>query len=225
MATRPVFIPRRSKTAFVLETPVEFKWFAGMAVSQKQRSIDSLHNAAKNRLSLTKILEISSKSPEAIGVRLSAFNLLLPLGEKRVSVEVAFQAGKIFEHGGPYTDLLLKSSREAKSDKRLRESGSLIGFTFSGEAWPCEPRTAFYDWVYLQALDANLQLSSRLSEYEAFTDIEFNPGKSLNCQARSASLYVSLKQAGLLKEALTSKDCYLRILGEGAGEETQYRLC
>lgn len=224
MANRPVFIPRRSKTAFVAEIPIEFKWFAGMAISQKQKSIASLHEAAKVRLSASRILEISSKSPDAIGVRLSAFNLALPLGGKLVNVEVAFQAGKVFEHGGPFTDLLDKTSREAKGDPRLRESGRIVGFSCAGEAWPTEPRTGFYDWIYLQALKANVDLASQLSQYDAFTDIEFNPEKSLNCQARSAALYVSLTQAGLLDEALASKDTYLRILGSGAGEGIQRGL-
>ena len=35
-------------------------------------------------------------------------------------------------------------------------------------------------------------------EYDAFMDIEFNPAKSLNCQARAAAMYVSLKKVGLL---------------------------
>jgi hypothetical protein len=224
MANRPVFVPRRSKTAFVAEIPIEFKWYAGLAVSQKQKSIMSLHNAARGRLPASRILEISSKSPEAIGVRLSAFNLSLPLDGRTVSVEVAFQSGKIFERGGPYFDLLEKPSREAKGDPRLRESGRLIGFNFGGETWPIEPRTAFYDWIYLQALKANPGLASQIASYEAFTDIEFNPEKSLNCQARSAALYLSLSQAGLLDEALASKGAYLRILGAGAGEVSQRDL-
>ena len=224
MANRPVFVPGRSKTAFVAEIPIEFKWYAGMAVSQKQKSIMSLHNAVRGRLPASRILEISSKSPEAIGVRLSAFNLLLPLDGRTVSVEVAFQSGKMFERGGPYSDLLDKPSREAKGDLRLRESGRLIGFNFGGETWPTEPRTAFYDWIYLQALKANPGLASQLASYEAFTDIEFNPEKSLNCQARSAALYLSLSQAGLLDEALATKGSYLRILGGGAGEGSQRDL-
>lgn len=195
-----------------------------MAVSQKQKSIASLHEAAKTRLSATRILEISSKSPEAIGVCLSAFNLTLPLGDRVVNVEVAFQSGKIFERGGPYIDLLDKTSRDAKGDPRLRQSGCVIGFSYAGEAWPCEPRTAFYDWIYLQALNAHPELARQLSRYEAFTDIEFNPEKSINCQARSAALYVSLTNAGLLEEALAGKDSYLRILGGGAGEGDQRRL-
>lgn len=224
MATRPLFVPLRSRTAFVRETPVEFKWFAGMAVSQKQKSIASLHEAAKARLGGAAILEISSKSPDPVGVRLSAFNLTLPIGDRSVSVEVAFQSGKRFEHGGPFLDLLDGTSRDAKGDPRLRDSGRLTGFVLSGEEWPTEPRTAFYDWLYLKALAANQSLAETLLTYGAFTDIEFNPEKSLNCQARSAALYVCLKREGLVEDAMLGRDAYLRVLGMGAAETVQPRL-
>ena len=224
MATRPVFVPLRSKTAFVRETAVEFTWFAGMAISQKQKSIQSLHEAAKRRLGDVPILEISSKSPDPLGVRLSAFNLTFPLVGRNVSVEVAFQAGKRFESGGPFLDLLDGSSRDAKGDPRLRETGRLTGFVLSGEEWPTEPRTAFYDWLYLKALLANPVLAEKLASYGAFTDIEFNPEKSLNCQARSAALYVSLRREGLLEEAMSGRETYLRLLACGAGEKAQQSL-
>lgn len=204
--------------------PVEFRWFAGMAVSQKQKSIASLHEAACKRLSIRNILEISSKSAEPLGVRLSAFNLTLPLNVKCVSVEVAFQAGKRFERGGPFLDLLDRTSREAKKDPRLKESGRLVEFVLSGESWPLEPQTAFYDWIYLKALATNPELTEKLTAYEAFTDIEFNPEKSINCQARSAALYVSLHREGLIKPALSSKVAYLKILAGGASETVQKGL-
>jgi len=197
----------------VRETSVEFQWFSGFAVSQKQKSIVSLHEAARERFKIQNILEISSKSPEPLGVQLSAFNLMLPLDGRRVSVEVAFQAGKRFERGGPFLDLLQGTSREAKKDPRLKESGRLIEFVLAGGPWPLEPRTAFYDWIYLQALAANPELSERLLDYAAFTDIEFNPEKSLNCQARSAALFVSFHREGLLESALSSKRAFLDVLG------------
>ena len=34
--------------------------------------------------------------------------------------------------------------------------------------------------------------------YDAFTDIEFNPDKSLNCQARAAAMFVALNREGLI---------------------------
>ncbi|MBT5863054.1 MAG: hypothetical protein HOH39_01550 [Gammaproteobacteria bacterium] len=41
------------------------------------------------------------------------------------------------------------------------------------------------------ALNQNKDISDKLIEYDAFTDIEFNPKKSFNCQAYSAALFVA----------------------------------
>lgn len=45
--------------------------------------------------------------------------------------------------------------------------------------------------------------------HDCFTDIEFNPKKSLNCQARSCALAVALKRAGTLTVAMTSPEGFL----------------
>lgn len=75
-----------------------------------------------------------------------------------------------------------------------------------------EPKTAFYDWLYLNALNQNQDLAAELTKYDVFTDIEFNPNRSISCQAKSAALYVSLIKLNLLHEALKSKDDFLSIL-------------
>jgi hypothetical protein len=98
-------------------------------------------------------------------------------------VECAFQGSKVFEDGGPFTDMFAMAPRDAKRDERLQTSGRLIGFRFMERDWALEPQTAFYDWVYISALIARKDLAEGLSKYSAFTDIEFNPEKSINCQA------------------------------------------
>ena len=65
---------------------------------------------------------------------------------------------------------------------------------------PLIPRTAFYDWLYINALMENADLAEQVMEYDAFTDIEFNPNKSINCQARAAALFVAMKKLGRLEE-------------------------
>lgn len=50
MAQRPVYIPTGEKQLYVKTESVDFTWFAGMSVKQKQRSVDSLHEAAKSIL-------------------------------------------------------------------------------------------------------------------------------------------------------------------------------
>lgn len=214
MARRPVFIPNASGRTLVLTRMVEFTWFAGMSLKQKQRSIEALHRAAAHLLDDAKILEISSKSPDGDGVALSAFNLSFESKKnfRKFTVESVFQGSKVFESGGPYIDLYSAPSREAKRDERLTNSGPLIGFSFFREPWPLEPKTAFYDWVYLNALMKNPRLAGVLTSFEAFTDIEFNPERSVNCQAYSAALYCSLVARGLLNDALSSKDRFIEIV-------------
>lgn len=213
MAMRPVFLPKRSRTHFVLEAPVEFQWSAGLSTSQKQKSIASLHQAARQRFGVRSPLEVSSKSASPLGVALSAFNLRLQLeGGGHATVETSFQGSKKFAQAGPFPELLAANSRDAKRDPRLRDSGPLVGFELQGERWPLTPRTAFYDWLYLKALKQNQDLAAQLLQHDLFTDIEFNPERSLNCQARSCALYVSLHQAGLLEDALSDRVRYLDIL-------------
>ena len=75
MARRTIFIPSRKSDNFVINEEVEFIWSPGLAISQKQKSIKSLHEKAKQKLNLKDILEISSKSNEEHGKLASAFNL------------------------------------------------------------------------------------------------------------------------------------------------------
>ena len=213
MATRPIYIPKYEGNVFVDAEMIQFEWFAGMAASQKQKSIESLHESAIEKGVCRMPLEVSSKSKVELGISLSAFNLkvVTQKQKKEFSVESAYQSSKVFEFGGPYKDLLFASSIEAKKDERLRNSGQLRRFVFFNEEWPLEPKTAFYDWVYVNSLSKNLHLADELSSYDAFTDIEFNPKKSINCQAYSVALYKSLDRRGLLADALADKQAFLDI--------------
>ncbi len=137
--------------------------------------------------------------------------------EREFSLECAFQASKVFENGGPYKDLLNARSLDAKRDPRLKESGRLIKFHFFNVDWGLEPRTAFYDWLYINALHKQSDLANLVLTYRAFSDIAFNPDKSINCQAYAAALYVSLHERGLLSETmLKDKDLYLSTIKTGA---------
>ncbi|EKQ2965082.1 TPA: hypothetical protein P7Z67_004701 [Escherichia coli] len=220
MAVRPVFVPTNAGNLLSITKDVDFPWAPGMSKTQKQKSIRALHTAA-NEQGLNSLLEISSKSEDALGVALSAFNLRIKtkrLG-KEFTVESAFQASKVFEMGGPYVDILDKSSIEAKKDMRLKESGGLVNFKFYNTIWPIVPRTAFYDWLYLSALNQNKNLALHLLNFDGFTDIEFNPAKSINCQARAAALFVSLVRRNMLDDVLSSKDSFLSKLASHYGVE------
>lgn len=205
MASRPIFLPIPTNSSPIREVPIEFTWHAGLAVTQKQKSIASLHEAAAKRFGLSRILEVSTKSLEEIGKKLSAFNLKVKLSDGSfTSVESAYQASKVFSNGGPYWDLLHADSRVAKTDERLRNGGSLLRFEFEGTQWPLEPQTAFYDWLYISGLCLDKDLSQKVLNYDGFTDIEFNPERSLNCQARSVALFCSLTRAGSIEESIST---------------------
>jgi len=215
MAIRPFYMSTNNKNSFVKSEEIEFQWFSGFSVQQKQKSIQSLHTeiSKKYKISTDKILEVSSKSENILGVQLSAFNLgyILDNGGK-LSVECMFQASKVFEHGGPYSEILKMSSLEAKKYPKLKTSGKLLYFLRKNEKWELEPKTAFYDWIYLNTLKYNTSLIQELIKYEVFTDIEFNPKKSINCQASSVALFVSLYKENLLDDVLQNKDTFIDFL-------------
>ena len=212
MSSRPVFIVSND-IPFVKKYNIEFKFYNGFSISQKQKSIESLHSAFKIKYPKHEILEISTKSPDELGVRLSAFNLMIKTDSgKEFSVENAFQSSKVFQNGGPFKDILKKTPREAKKDSRLKDSGELIYFSFKNYTFNLKPRTYFYDWLYINALNLNEDIKDKVVKYSAFTDIEFNPNKSINCQARAVAVYVSLVKADLIDSALKNSQSFLKIV-------------
>ena len=183
MAKRPAFFVHQGK---VVCEVYSFEWYSGFAVSQKQKSIKSLHDAIIKADENAKPLEISTKSMETPGTKLSAFNLQL----NNHALENIFQSAKVFENGGPYLDLLDMSPKEAKRDERLRNSGSLKAFRYQNEDFPFIPQTVFYDFIYITAVKKSLTVDeiNTILQYNYFTDIEFNPAKSINTQARAAAI-------------------------------------
>lgn len=213
MAERPIFVSRPASALLVEEIFLQLKWHPGFAPVQKEKNIRALHEAAA-RAGHRNVLEVSTKSDNPRGQELSAFNLKVrneKLGE--IPLECAFQGSKVFERGGPFTDLYSMDVRSAKKDPRLKESGKLVAFEFDGVPWPLEPKTLFYDWLYLGCIDPSRDRAQELLQYGGFSDIEFNPARSINCQARSIALFLSLMQRGELGEAVKCPSGFLRIIG------------
>jgi len=212
MANRPIFLSTNNPKQLFKERNIEFKFYTGFSLSQKSKSIQSLHQSAKQS-GVENILEVSTKSNHKIGWDLSAFNLMIDFdNNKQISVECAFQGSKVFEGNIQYKDIYLKQSIEAKKDKRVRASGKIIGFNFRDKFWNNEPKTAFYDWIYINALYKQPHITKELLNYTVFSDIEFNPKRSINCQARTCAVFVSLVRLGLIEEALSSKDRFIEIV-------------
>lgn len=183
MAERPAYFVSNGKISV---KNFSFEWFSGFSVSQKQKSIESLHGEILKNNSVANPLEISTKSKNPLGVKLSAFNLKL----NNYTLENIFQSSKVFTGGGAYRDLLGISPKDAKRDPRLKNSGALKSFDYNGEIFPLFPKTLFYDYIYIKAVknslsDAEIQ---EIKKYTHFTDIEFNPAKSINTQAKSVAI-------------------------------------
>lgn len=209
MAKRPIFVPLMDGKRFVLEHYVDFQWHPGFAKSQKQKSIRDLHEMALIKYDVKRPLEVSSKSEDELGVALSSFNLKFTTKKGRtLTVEAAFQGSKVFEQGGPFTDIFSMAPMDAKRDSRLKNSGDLVKFSFFGEDWKLEPKTAFYDWLYINALLRNTDLIPLVTDRDGFTDIEFNPEKSINCQARAVALFCALFHNDKLDDALKSREAF-----------------
>jgi len=212
MANRPIFLSTNNPKKLFEEKNIEFKFYTGFSLSQKSKSIQSLHRSAKKE-GIDNILEVSTKSDSKIGWDLSAFNLMVDFNDsKQISVECAFQGSKVFESNIQYKDIYFKQSIEAKKDLRLKSSGNIIGFNFRDEFWSNEPKTAFYDWIYINALYKQPNITKELLNYSVFSDIEFNPKRSINCQARTCAIFVSLVRLGLIDEALSCKDRFIEVV-------------
>jgi hypothetical protein len=213
MAERPIFVSRPGSKQLVEEVFLQLRWHPGFAPVQKQKNIIALHEAAA-RAGHPNVLEVSTKSDNPRGQELSAFNLKVrneKLGD--IPLECAFQGSKVFERGGPFTDLYSMDVRSARKDPRLKESGKLVAFEFDGTRWPLEPKTVFYDWLYVGCIYADRDRAQELLQYGGFSDIEFNPARSINCQARSVALFLSLMQRDELNEGAKSPSGFLRVIG------------
>jgi hypothetical protein len=174
-----------------------------MAISQQQKCIASLHKAIVATRPDLKPLEVSTRSQHFLGQKLSAFNLQTEFVGISTSVESAYQGSKVFESGGPYTDLYETSSAAARKDPRLQSSGRLVGFSAQNQDWNLSVAPSFYDYLYIAALLEHEDLLAGLSEFNAFTDLAYaqtsltpKRGKSFNCQARSVAMYLGLRARG-----------------------------
>lgn len=209
-ALRPVYYVSNKKGSYIIERNVEFQWNAGITLVQKKKNVIALHNAAKE-IGVFPILEISTASENNFGKQASAFNLSIKIKNKKIPIESAYQGSKKFDSGGPYIDIYNMSGHNAKKDIRLQNSGRLLEFDFAGSVWPLEPKNMFYDWLYISALVQNMKLGKNLLAYKGFTDISFNPKKSINCQARAAALFVALYSRGILMNVIQNKKYFEEI--------------
>lgn len=192
------------------------------------------------------ILEVSTASKNyAVGKALSAVNLLYKddAGGLCYSVENWFQAAKVFEKdgivSGPYPELLevrmpkryLNSSiskdvaNQYRNDplfNRIQKEtykAPLIRFEMLGSCYPMVPRSCFYDYLYVSALnqEKNASLAESIMQYRVFTDIMFTPGsgskRKYNTQARSCAIFVSLRKRQAVDAATRDIQSFIEAVG------------
>jgi len=143
--------------------------------------------------------------------------VLTPLGTRpyvhEVSTEFTLHPGLSLKQKQRFVDSLHRSFLAAHPGARMPEvsgrSPLILGAELS--AFRLEPRTFLYDWLYVGALAGRPGLIDEVESYTAFTDIEFSPKRSINCRARSVSLFQGLRVAGVAGRALESADDFLRV--------------
>lgn len=176
--------PKIRRTAFTTETG---------KVTETDIFINSITNKNSEIFELLKVfmkdeafLEVSSYSDNALGKSLSAFRIPY----RGSCLECIFQAAKVFEKGGPYEDWTYMKPLEVKKDPRKFNSGKVIKYILDGEIWPTVPKTAFYDYIYIEAAKQILTKENLqdILKYRYFTDVALDPEVSTNCQARSMAL-------------------------------------
>ena len=215
MAEKMVFHSLNNGT--IMEECFSYTFYPGFALIQKHKNIVSLHESIMQKYPNSNILEVSSKSETEIGKKLSAFNLMLD----GCCVESVFQSSKVFANGEQYDFLLGKSGREVKKYMKEHASGPLKCFRYQGIEYPLFPKSAFYDYIFIKALLANKDLCEELIKYDFFTDIEFNEKKSINCQARTCAIFVSLVKNGKIKNVIASFDTFKTIYYELNDEQLE----
>lgn len=201
MTTRPVYTAKNSRPWYRKED-VDIEWNAGQSAIQKKKNSKAIHEAYLKRHPDAKILEVSTKADSELGQALSPFNLTRTIGslKKEFPVENIYQASKVFTQGGPYVDLLGTEPGKALKDARLENSGRQVHFLMENEQYPVSPNILFYNWLYIQALMEHPGLMRQMKDFDSFTDVEFNPAKGSNNQARACAIYTSLAKAGLLEK-------------------------
>lgn len=182
---------------------IRFKWEAGTSIAQKKRCCRNLHNVIDFHCELSP-LDISRGSTSSLGESLSAFNLTW----KGKPVECWYQGSKVFSNAGAMHKLYNVNAATAKNAVKASGLGRLVGFNLDGAEFPMEPKTAFYDLLYLCALREKFGDSLELSAYDCFTDIMATTD-TLACQARTVCEYKLLQNTANL-DVLNNFDEYIQ---------------
>ena len=208
MAEKMVFIISNIKP--YEEKIINYTYVPGFAPIQRKKNIINLHEVLSKEYKDLKVLEVSTKSSNELGIKLSAFNLKY----KGYFIENIFQSSKVFSDNNQYEFLLTKKPLEAKRFIQNLDNKKIIKFRFLNKEYPLIPRSLFYDYIYVNALNENKDSFKDLINYDVFTDIEFNYKKSLNTQARACAIYTYLLRNNKVDEYLNDIELFKRLYDE-----------
>ena len=211
MAVRKIYLSI-PEYPYTKEISVTFPWSNGSKHQNVQAVLDTFHDVYPD----VPALEVSLASSQPEGIHAAAMKLPLHLAGLGLDVPVGivYEASKVFENGGPYTDLLQCSRQKVSKDARLQQSGKCIGYRLEDMDFPAEPhRYAFFNWLYACALRQNPETAENILKFGAFSDLELgSTKKDRNSPARAAAVYAGLAAAGKLDcldsyEAFAAQTC------------------
>lgn len=225
---RPIFLPCSRYPYYEVWNAQMVNFVPSTSMERAQRNIKEVFRVFDKRFPNKKLLEISLASLQLpLGKDLCPQYLKKNIPSKGglFPVESLFQASKVFVEGGPYEDLYDYDALEIKDDPRLLHSGILTSYRFENQEYPLHPKTAFFDYMYMQALlePQNAEICNQLLEYDAFCDILFQEKRDFVCPARSAVVFVSLMRLGILQKMHSFEEFCTVITGNNEGRTTQVR--
>ena len=192
MAERPVFEVTTKGNAFVKYHSIQFSW--NSRNNGDETISDAFINRARKRFS-NEVLDLSSNSKNELSKRISARHLTIQKNDEEEKV----------------IDIFNKSRLEVEEEKEGgRFKVQQNAYEYEGEHWPSWPRSAFYDFLCVQALNQQEDVHEELLEYQLFSDLRSVAGMKNIYHAGSVALFVSLKKRNLLETALTSKQDFLK---------------
>lgn len=204
MQQKPVFVAEeRFPYFYTVLMPIETPQVTPEMKNLRKNKVQSLHERFSHIYPDKKVLEVSGTSEDELGrkIRSEILEKKIPSLDIKAPVANVYRGSCLFEKGGPYPELYGLSPQKAKNDRRLKEKGSLVHYSYEDTKYPKRPRAAFYYWIYINALLENRELAEQVVKYDAFSDISCSPGGKPFGAARGAAIFTALSRMGLLEQA------------------------
>lgn len=205
---------RANRTGFistkegVVERVYNFEWSMGLAVSQLRKSIRSLHNEIRNS-GYDKVIEVSTKSEDEVGRKLSPFNLMVNIEGEILPVESVYHGSKVFNDNGNMVRISeCEYMKPCKIKQFIRETIGvrnlkLVEFNIKGKKrFDLSSKGMCFDYIHILGASQNEELGNEIMKYDCFTDLMFKRENGIGCQARSCAMYKYLRTSGLVDRFL-----------------------